>query len=93
MTKEDYMKLSKERLAELLVEKDYENRVLRYQPQVNQIQIPQEYDPRPLCGFGGYCTNPHYDCIGCPGFYQPSGQQLRTNFTTTGTINTEDKGE
>lgn len=89
MTKEDYMKLSKERLAELLVEKDMSMMISRHKLETNTI--PSEYDPRPLCGFGGYCTNPHFDCIGCPGFYSPSGQQFRTNFTSTGTFNTEDK--
>ena len=54
MTKEDYMKLSKERLAELLVERDRESTTtqLSYHPQC--------YEP------GGICTNPHRDCINCP---------------------------
>jgi len=91
MTKEDYMRLPKERLAELLVEKDMDTMISR--PQLETNPIPREYDPRPLCGLGGYCTNPHFDCIGCPGFYPPSGQQLRTNFTSTGTFDKEDKGE
>lgn len=90
MTKEDYMKLSKERLAELLVEKDMNTVISR--PQLETNPIPREYDPRSLCGFGGYCTNPNFDCIGCPGCFPPSGSQIRT-YTTTGTINTEDKGE
>ena len=47
MTKEDYMKLSKERLAELLAERDA-------YPSGN---IPLPNDTRPLCGYGGYCTN------------------------------------
>lgn len=68
MTKEDYMKLSKERLAELLVERDLEGTC--------DMQ-PQSYDPRPLCGFGGYCTNPFRDCVNCPGFYT-SGQEIIT---------------
>lgn len=67
------MKLSKERLAELLVERDLEGTC---------GMQPQSYDPRPLCGFGGYCTNPHRDCIGCLGCYTP-GQEIitTTNYT------------
>lgn len=53
MTKEDYMRLPKERLAELLVEK--ENQRFAY------MQI------HPLCyEQGGTCTNPFRDCINCP---------------------------
>ena len=66
MTKEDYMKFSKERLAELLAE--------RYTP--TQV-IPN--DPRPLCGFGGYCTNPYKDCVNCPGMYSQCGTITTTN--------------
>ena len=67
MTKEDYMKLSKERLAELNVEKDLlllcsggnnggNNNNFPY-PTVNGI---------PCFAPGGYCTNPQMDCINCP---------------------------
>lgn len=62
MTKEDYMKLSKERLAELLVERD-----------IPQMFPPPTYIPtiiqqaRPLCYEpGGTCTNPFHDCVNCP---------------------------
>ena len=55
MTKEDYMKLSKERLAELLAERD------KY---LHPNNLP--FNPRPLCGFIEYCNNPFRDCIGCP---------------------------
>lgn len=71
MTKEDYMKLSKERLAELLAERDISTQVI--------------HDPRPLCGFGGYCTNPHRDCVNCPGVYSPYGT-ITTTSTNTKTI-------
>lgn len=53
MTKEDYMKLPKERLAELLAEKDNEPKFIPYTP------------PALPC-YGGICTNPFHDCIGCP---------------------------
>ena len=58
MTKEDYMQLSKERLAELLVERDHEP----------CITSPRQIRPSFLdcCGPNGVCTNPHRDCINCP---------------------------
>lgn len=53
MTKEDYMRLPKERLAELLVEKETQR--------FAYMQIhPLCYEP------GGTCTNPFHDCINCP---------------------------
>ena len=55
MTKEDYMKLSKEKLAELLVERDREPAItMPYTPRL------QCYEP------DGVCTNPQMDCINCP---------------------------
>lgn len=58
MTKEDYMQLSKERLAELLVERDRESTVVIPYPQhTPQLQC---YEP------GGVCKNPQMDCINCP---------------------------
>ena len=68
MTKEDYMKLSKERLAKLLVEKDQEIGNLRdlllraTAPPVIQQARPMCYEP------DGFCTNPHMDCVNCPRF-------------------------
>lgn len=58
MTKEDYMQLSKERLAELLVERDNEP----------YITSPQQIHPffPDCCGPNGVCINPHRDCINCP---------------------------
>ena len=53
MTKEDYMELSKERLAELLAERD-------------KYSIIPQYGG-PFCPFGGRCTNIFRDCINCPG--------------------------
>lgn len=58
LTKEDYMKLPKERLAELLVEKD------------NPFPQPTIYIPFnktiPCYDPDGICTNPQRDCINCP---------------------------
>ena len=59
LKKEDYMRLSKERLAELLVEMDSHP--------IEPIQIPVM--PTKPSGWGcdgTVCTNPHMDCINCP---------------------------
>lgn len=58
MRKSDYLKLSKERLAELLEERDMQDSIMAV-GSVNQ-NITSCYAP------GGYCTNPHKDCINCP---------------------------
>lgn len=71
MTKEDYMKLSKERLAELLVERDRQLPII-VQPFSSKI-IPC-YAP------DGICTNPQRDCINCPKTYG-----INTTITTTET--------
>ena len=55
MTKEDYMRLPKERLAELLVERDWENK--RF---ILNIPFAQCADPN------GVCMNPFRDCVNCP---------------------------
>ena len=69
MTKEDYMKLSKERLAELLAERDSKP--------VIPISIGTYH---PSCYEGGPCTNPFHDCINCP--HQSSGGTWTTNTST-----------
>jgi len=56
MTKKDYMCLPKERLAELLVERDNAPSFIPY----FQIYKPHCWEP------GGLCTNPMRDCINCP---------------------------
>lgn len=64
MTKDDYMKLSKERLAELLAERDARRELYRdILPNISPIVVNQ----RPLCYEPeGTCTNPLMDCINCP---------------------------
>lgn len=58
MTKEDYLRLPKERLAELLAERDAQLFIGPY--------IPPLFS-RPLtCIEGGPCTNPQMDCVNCP---------------------------
>lgn len=92
-TKEDYMKLDKERLAELLVERDTEDKNRQpfvfpefpATPPVNPVKYP---DGTPLCPYGGACTNPFRDCVNCPGVISTGGRnyQWQTDTkTTTGT--------
>lgn len=64
MTKQDYMRLPKERLAELLEEKDRMKDML-----LQQIEHPMPYEQQgniPCFAPNGICTNPHRDCILCP---------------------------
>lgn len=71
MTKEDYMKLTKERLAELLAERDF-------QPVIPTI-IGNSYLS---CLEGGPCINPFHDCINCP--RQNTGDSwISTRITST----------
>ena len=58
LTKEDYMRLKKERLAELLVE-------LTSGPNLVSIPVIPNEEPLRWCD-GTICTNPQMDCIGCP---------------------------
>lgn len=77
MTIDDYMKLSKRRLAEMLVERDEQEKnktFIPYQPALGGQYNPPCYAP------DGICTNPHSDCIGCPKVWSGDG----SNFTTTG---------
>lgn len=83
MKKEDYMKLSKERLAELLVEQEKtlaDLRELLTRATAPPTIIKQE--ARPLCWEeGGTCMNPQMDCVNCP----RHGYSGRTVTTTGGT--------
>ena len=68
LTKEDYLKLGIERLAELNVEKDKllykeDTTYIPYVPYTPYCKITTS----PLCyEEGGVCTNPQMDCINCP---------------------------
>ena len=62
MTKEDYMKLPKERLAELLVEAEKRTPFVPYYP----------YTDTMLCLYGGLCTNPLHDCVNCQRYIKQS---------------------
>ena len=62
MKKEEYMKLSKERLAELLEERDNEPKFIP-SPDFHPVIV----QPNPPCyAPDGICTNPFHDCINCP---------------------------
>lgn len=70
LTKQDYMRLSKERLAELLAERDAQ------QP----IQIPtMPQQPSGLVCDGTHCINPFHDCINCPTRFSTGGTISRPN--------------
>ena len=60
MTKEQYMKLTKQELAELLARRDIIEEMRLGSGGVTVT--PYE----PPCYQGGPCTNPQMDCINCP---------------------------
>lgn len=69
MTKEDYMFLPKERLAELLAERD----------ERQHIYVPLEhFTTTPCYAPDGVCTNPFKDCINCPKQFGDSTTILTT---------------
>lgn len=61
MTKEDYMRLPKERLAELLAEWD-----IKFEIITHSIHQPVYKQDIPCYAEGGWCPNPYHDCINCP---------------------------
>ena len=74
MTIDDYMKLPKRRLAELLAQRDII-------PQVPFIPPHQFPVGTPLCPFGGACTNKFGDCVNCPGVIGGGDYQVTTAST------------
>lgn len=71
LTKEDYMRLPKERLAELLVELNCE-----------QVKLPPVIMPTTPSGWGCdgiTCTNPQMDCINCPRKHTTGGFSSSSN--------------
>lgn len=94
LTKEDYMKLDKERLAELLVERDAEDKNRQpfvfpefpTTPPVNPVKYPYG---TPLCPLsGGACTNPFRDCVNCPGVISTGGGNYQWQTDTKATNDT-----
>ena len=72
LTKEDYMRLPKERLAELLVEMDSHP----IMPPIWPDKPPQF---PPCYALDGICTNPQMDCINCPKRGSSSGRLTTIN--------------
>ena len=66
LTKQDLMRLPKERLAEIIMEMQKDPPFLTTGEK--DVPIPISYNlPRPLCYEpGGTCINPFHDCINCP---------------------------
>lgn len=76
MTKEDYMKLSKERLAEMLVEKD-----------ITVSQSPYSFPMTiPHCPFDGGCCTYCGSCTYCPRYNLGT-----THYTVTCKIGDKDE--
>ena len=77
MTKEYYKKLSKERLAELLAERDA------------MPPAPVRIEPIVIGGTGnipcyapdGICNNPQMDCINCPKLRYGGGFETISDYT------------
>ena len=65
LTKEDLMRLPKERLAELLVEMDTVKAIEKIEIQPSPIPL-RDTKPSGWGCDGTYCTNPFHDCINCP---------------------------
>jgi hypothetical protein len=74
LTKEDLMKLSKERLVELLLETQTEQEttpnVTPYFPYYPYnppyVSSPSTINTPPCWAPDGYCSSPYHDCIDCP---------------------------
>ena len=82
MTKEDYMKLPKERLAEILSQKDLEDEYAIGIYRGLAPVVPAIVNPQPPCyAPDGVCSNPFHDCINCPRHSSLGG------YTTSMTIN------
>ena len=84
LTKQDYMRLSKERLAELLVERDKED-------VINPILPVMPTTPSGWGCDGIHCTNPQMDCINCP--RKTSGGTITSPNTATGTSTLKAEGK
>ena len=90
LTKEDLMKLSKERLVELLLETQTEQETTPnitpyipwypYNPPYIYSQ-PHTIDTVPCWAPGGYCSNKYHDCIDCPKTYSGGDNWITTAST------------
>jgi len=75
MLLQDYMKLSKKRLAELLVERDMHD-------YIGSVGTFNPGEIKPCWAEGGYCSNPYHDCINCP--RKGGGWGITTSDNTAG---------
>lgn len=91
LTKEDFMKLDKERLADLLVEMQEElSNYRKFTPPFYPNQPIPTYPTYPYITWdssapcfseNGVCTNKFHDCINCPKFaYGTNGGESTINF-------------
>ena len=70
LTKDDLMKLDKERLCELLLEEWIKNDL----PKPPETPLPNyPYNGVPDCFHVGTCTNPYHDCVNCPRLFSSNG--------------------
>ena len=74
LTKDDLMKLDKERLCELLPEE--------WSKKENNL-TPFNFPSlgRDECYHGGPCTNPFHDCVNCPRQFTGNGTTISTDGT------------
>lgn len=80
LTKDDLMKLSKERLCELLLE-EWSKKEKTLKP----FDFPSL--GRDDCYHGGPCTNPFHDCIDCPRLFSGNGTTISTDGTNLQPLN------
>ena len=80
LTKDDLMKLSKERLCELLLEE--------WSKKENTL-VPFDFPSLGVadCYHGGKCTNPFHDCVGCPRQFSGNGTTITTDGTNLQPLN------
>ena len=76
LKKQDLMKLSKERLCELLLEEWSKDTSAS-----KEIIVPFSQPDRNDCFHGGLCTNPFHDCINCPRQFNSNGTTISTGET------------
>ena len=82
MTKDDYMKLPKERLAELLAEWDIFDKSMKRDGGFEIPYTPHFPPGTPLCPYGGACVNKFRDCINCPGVIYDGSVKINTTTST-----------
>ena len=83
LTKQDLMRLPKERLAEIIVEMQEEQNLTLTTPEKDVLHLIPLQANHPYCYEpGGTCTNPQMDCINCPkkstGGYVDTGPHIDT---------------